>query len=204
MENNKIMNYSYIKDDFEMDKNNYKIIDNYLEIINDFENISSSRIPSFVKEYDIPTKKKQILSYKNIDAEKAGEIFKKKLFNFSKYDYFSFISHKTIDLYKIPYTFIKEFVYYSQFKYLDKITKFNLIDQFYGKIKLFYFNEINNKQKELELEKEKKKNKNKKEIDWEEELLKEAIKEKFFYMGQKKKINIYFHLIIFMNIIKKI
>ena len=36
--------------------NNLGLINNYLEIINDFEDIPNSRVPSFVKEYFIPSK----------------------------------------------------------------------------------------------------------------------------------------------------
>ena len=49
-------------------------------------------------------------------AVRAGRIFKKKFIDCSKYSSFviNFCKyHDTIDLYKIPYTFINEFIYYS-------------------------------------------------------------------------------------------
>jgi len=147
------MNYSHIKNDFEMDKYNCEIINNYLEIINNFENISNSRIPSFIKEYDIPTKANHKLNLLNVDARKACEIFKEQLLNSSKYYFFAFRNYNPIDLYKIPYTFFNEFIYYSKFTYINGITTFDLIDQFYGKIKLLDFEElVFKKEKDMELE----------------------------------------------------
>ena len=180
-----IMNYSHTKNNFETDKNNCEIINNYLEIINDFENVSNSRIPSFVKEYDIPVKENQKLSNKNLDAKKAGEIFKEQLLKSSKYYSFAFRNYNPIDLYKIPYTFINEFIYYSQFKHLNEINIFNLIDQFYGKIKLLDFEELSKEKEEkymelkLNLRKEEEKvNENKKrKIDTENEMKVKCIEE---------------------------
>ena len=145
-----IKNYSHIKNDFVTDKSNCEIINNYLEIINDFENVSNSRMPSFVKEYDIPAKENQKLSNKNLDAKKAGEIFKEQLLKSSKYYSFASRNYNPIDLYKIPYTFINEFIYYSQFKHLNEINIFNLIDQFYGKIKLLDIEELSKEKEEKE------------------------------------------------------
>jgi len=54
-------------------------------------------------------------------ALKAGRIFKKKFIDCSKYSSFvvNFCKyHDTIDLYKIPYTFINELIYYSQTRHL--------------------------------------------------------------------------------------
>ena len=145
-----------IENDYMKDINNYEIITNYLQIINDFENISNSRIPSFIKEYDIPPKESQKLNgKKSIEAKIAGKIFKEQLLNTSKLYSFAFRNNKNNNLYKIPYTFFKEFIYYSQFKFINEINFFNLIDQFYGKIKLLDFVELTNKKgKDIELEKE--------------------------------------------------
>ena len=88
-------------------------------------------------------------------AQKAGKIFKEKFMDSSKYN--SFIINfckfqETIDLYKIPYNFINEFIYYSQFeKRLNETFIFKVIDQFYGKTKSIDFEELFNKNKEEEL-----------------------------------------------------
>ena len=79
--------------------------------------------------------------------------------NFCKY-------HDTIDLYKIPYTFINEFIYYSHVAVrnnLSEVDVFKLIDQFYGKRKIVSFEEIikNNGGKEGKDKKDKKKEKDK-------------------------------------------
>ena len=94
-------------------------------------------------------------------AEKAGAIFREKFMDSSKYNSFviNFCKyHETIDMYKIPYIFINEFIYYSQFeKNLNEVYIFNIIDQFYGKLKLLDFEELSNKkQREDELSKKKK------------------------------------------------
>ena len=76
---------------------------------------------------------------KRKDAERAGRIFKKQFKECFKYSYFFInfcIYHDVIDLYKIPYTFINEFIYYSQFAVrndLSEVDVFKLIDQLYGK-----------------------------------------------------------------------
>ena len=101
-------------------------------------------------------------------ASKAGRIFKKKFMDCSKYSSFviNFCKfHDTIDLYKIPYTFINEFIYYSHVAVrnnLSEVDVFRLIDQFYGKRKLVSFEEIikNNGSKEKD-KKDKKKDKDK-------------------------------------------
>ena len=78
-------------------------------------------------------------------ALKAGRIFKKKFMDCSKYIDFviNFCKyHETIDLYKIPYTFINEFIYYSHFVHksnLKEVNIFNIIDQFYGKNELKFY-----------------------------------------------------------------
>ena len=97
-------------------------------------------------------------------ARKAGRIFKAKFQDCSKYSSFviNFCKfHETIDLYKIPYTFINEFVYYSHVAVrnnLSEVDVFKLIDQFYGRRKMIDFEEIIN-----EKEKENKEKTNKKE-----------------------------------------
>ena len=81
---------------------------------------------------------------KNTFLQKVGIIFIKKFKETSKPNSF-FINfnkfHESIDLYKIPYTFINEFLYYSnalEKNIRTEIDFFKIIDQFYGKkIKLF-------------------------------------------------------------------
>ena len=100
-------------------------------------------------------------------APKAGRIFKKKFTDSSKYSSFviNFCKfHDTIDLYKIPYTFINEFIYYSHVaekNNLSEIDVFRLIDQFYGKRKMVSFNEIIKSSDESDKKKDKKKEKEK-------------------------------------------
>ena len=117
-------------------------------------------------------------------ASKAGKIFKKKFIDCSKYSSFviNFCKyHDTIDLYKIPYTFINEFIYYSHVAVgnnLSEVDVFKLIDQFYGKRKLVSFEEIikDNITKEKK-EKEKKNKKENKKDKEEKDLMKEVPKE---------------------------
>ena len=72
-------------------------------------------------------------------ANQAGQIFKRKFMESSKYNSFvvNFLQfHDTIDVYKIPYTFISEFIYYSHVaekNNLSEVDVFKLIDKFYGK-----------------------------------------------------------------------
>ncbi len=104
-------------------------------------------------------------------APKAGRIFRKKFMDCSKYSSFviNFCKyHDTIDLYKIPYTFINEFIYYSHVAVrnnLSEVDVFKLIDQFYGKRKIVSFEEIikNNGGKEGKDKKEKKNKESEKE-----------------------------------------
>ena len=103
-------------------------------------------------------------------APKAGRIFKKKFIDCSKYSNFviNFCKfHDTIDLYKIPYTFINELIYYSHIAVrnnLSEVDVFKLIDQFYGKRKMISFEELiaDNSGKEGKDKKDKKKEKEKK------------------------------------------
>ena len=118
-------------------------------------------------------------------ASKAGRIFKKKFIDCSKYSSFviNFCKyHDTIDLYKIPYTFINEFIYYSHVAVgnnLSEVDVFKLIDQFYGKRKLVSFEEIikDNNMTNEKKDKEKKNKKEKKKDKEEKDLMKEAPKE---------------------------
>ena len=75
----------------------------------------------------------------------AGLIFRKKFMESSKYNNFviNFLKyHDTVDVYKIPYTFFSEFIYYSHITETDwskekktsnVIDVFDIIDQFFGK-----------------------------------------------------------------------
>ena len=87
-------------------------------------------------------------------AEKAGIIFKEKFRECSKYNSFviNFCSfHDTINLYKIPYTFINEFIYYSHTSLrnnLNEVDVFKLVDQFYGRRKVLSFDEVKNQKEE--------------------------------------------------------
>ena len=94
-------------------------------------------------------------------ASKAGAIFKKKFIECSKYNSFvvNFCQyHDTIDLFKIPYTFLNEFIYYSHIAVhndLSEVDVFKIIDQFYGKRKIKSFKDMFNKEA-VEESKEKK------------------------------------------------
>ena len=137
----------------------------------DNESFSSNRIPSIENskkeengfqeegeegEGEVEVQKKEL-------AKKAGKIFREKFIESSKYNSFiiNFCQyHETIDLYEIPYSFINEFIYYSQIaskNNLSEVGVFQLIDQFYGKIKMLDFEEIiSQKEKDKEMEKSKK------------------------------------------------
>ena len=125
-------------------------------------NISLRKDDNLNEDDEVENKKKL--------ATKAGRIFKKKFMDCSKYSSFviNFCQyHDTIDLYKIPYTFINEFIYYSHVAVrnnLSEVDVFKLIDQFYGKRKLISFDEIikNNDNKENKEKKEKKEKKKEK------------------------------------------
>ena len=86
---------------------------------------------------------------------RAGLTFKKLFRESSKYNTFlvNFCQHHdSIDISKIPYTFIYDFVYYSRLSptyNLNAIDSYLIIDQFYGKIKKLDFIEmIKEKQEE--------------------------------------------------------
>ena len=112
---------------------------------------------------------------KRKEASNAGKIFKKKFMESSKYNSFvvNFCKyHDTIDLYKIPYTFINEFIYYSKVAHVNNLTEvdvFELIDEFYRKNKSNSLEEImskcdinkNIKEKNHKAKKEKKKKRKK-------------------------------------------
>ena len=151
-----------------------QIMQNFVRIISigeekDRESYADSRIPSIViniKKDDTINEEEET---KRRLAKKAGKIFKEKFQDCSKYSSFviNFCKyHETIDLYKIPYTFINEFVYYSHVAVrnnLSEVDVFKLIDQFYGRRKMINFEEIiNDKEKENKLDEKKKKENEKK------------------------------------------
>ena len=136
--------------------------------IDDNEGVRDKRIPSLM----INLKKKSDAKADNKNdeeeekkrklAERAGKIFKERFKDCSKYSSFiiNFCQyHDTIDLYKIPYTFINEFIYYSHItgNNLGEVDVFKLIDQFYGKEKTINFEDFI---KEKNNKKNKKKNGN--------------------------------------------
>ena len=134
-----------------------QIIQNFLSIIsigeeentkvNTNANSSDNRLPSIaikIKKEDLNEEEEN----KRKLASKAGRIFKEKFQDCSKYSSFviNFCKFQdTIDLYKIPYTFINEFVYYSHIAVrnnLSEVDVFTLIDQFYGKKKVVSLDNI--------------------------------------------------------------
>ena len=149
---------------------NFLIFENYEgeENSSDSESIPDSRIPSFVinieeeeENFQMEDKNSQ-LKEKSQLAKKSGEVFREKFMNTSKYNAFviKFYQRKeTNDVNKIPYNFINEFIYYSNFyfsKDLKEIFLFKIIDQFYERIKLIDFEEaFDKKQKEIERENKK-------------------------------------------------
>ena len=175
--------------------NNFNLITNYLDIIKDFEDISNSRIPSFVDEYYFSTKENQQLSKNNKITRKVEKIIREKFFDNSK-----FKNPKTIDLYKISYNFFNEFINYSQFKFinLNEIFIFQLIDQFYGKNKLLDLEELTNKnqtevnkftEEKLNDRKKEKKEKKVKENDKKQNITKKEKQIKLIEENNKKEID---------------
>ena len=154
-----------------------QIMQNFVRILSigeeNKEDYEQSRIPSIV----INIKKEELNEEEETKrrlAKNAGRIFKEKFMDCSKYSSFviNFCKfHETIDLYKIPYTFINEFVYYSHVAVrnnLSEVDVFKLIDQFYGRRKMIDFDELiheNEKEKEKNEEEKKKNEKNKKDKD---------------------------------------
>ena len=104
-----------------------QILQKFLSIItigednkNSSHESSEKALPNFVinfkKEDEILNAEEEEMRKKRKFAFKAGKIFQKKFKDSSKYSSFvvNFCKyHDSIDLYKIPYTFINEFVYYS-------------------------------------------------------------------------------------------
>ena len=150
------------------------ILQKYVQIIevnsgDDEEDRSSS-----ISNFKINIKKDQNQNDEDIQRKKlaiqAGQIFKTKFMESSKYSSFviNFIQfHDTIDVYKIPYTFISEFIYYSHVaekNNLSEVDVFRLIDKFYGKVKRLTLDEeiknIKNKEKDKEKKKKEKNNEN--------------------------------------------
>ena len=155
-----------------------QIIQNFLSILSigeeedkdkDLSGLSDNRLPSIainIKKEDLNEEEEN----KRRLAGKAGRIFKEKFQDCSKYSSFviNFCKfHDTIDLYKIPYTFINEFIYYSHIAVknnLSEVDVFKLIDQFYGKKKVISLDDIikktEKKEKNEKKEKKEKKGKN--------------------------------------------
>ena len=143
------------------------ILQKYVQIIevnsgDDEEDRSSS-----ISNFKINIKKDQNQNDEDIQRKKlaiqAGQIFKTKFMESSKYSSFviNFIQfHDTIDVYKIPYTFISEFIYYSHVaekNNLSEVDVFRLIDKFYGKVKRLTLDEEIKNIKNKGIDKEKKK-----------------------------------------------
>ena len=148
-----------------------QILQKYVQILevntgDDEEDRSSS-----ISNFKINIKKDQNQNDEDIQRKKlaiqAGQIFKTKFMESSKYSNFviNFIQfHDTIDVYKIPYTFISEFIYYSHVaekNNLSEVDVFKLIDKFYGKVKRLTLDEeiknIKNKGKDKNKDKKKEK-----------------------------------------------
>ena len=132
-----------------------QILQKYVQIlvVNSSEDIDDRSFS--LSNFKINIKKEQNQNDEDYQRKKlaiqAGKIFKTKFRESSKYNNFviNFIQfHDTIDLYKIPYTFISEFIYYSHVaekNNLSEVDVFKLIDKFYGKEKRLTLNEeINN------------------------------------------------------------
>ena len=155
-----------------------QIMQNFVSILSIVEegrndrSYSESKIPTII----IDIKKEEIDKEEETKrklAKKAGRIFKDKFRDSSKYSSFviNFCQyHDSIDLYKIPYTFINEFIYYSHVAVknnLSEVNVFQLMDQLYGKRKMIDFEELirekereNLKEEDIrKKEKEKKKDK---------------------------------------------
>ena len=152
-----------------------QILQKYVQILevnsggDEYDDRSSS-----TSNFKINIKKEQNQNDEDFQRKKlaiqAGKIFKSKFKECSKYSSFviSFIQyHESIDLYKIPYTFISEFIYYSHVaekNNLSEIDVFKLIDKFYGKEKRLTLDEeiknIKNKGKKNNLDKRKDKMEN--------------------------------------------
>ena len=170
-----------------------KIISNFMKAegfdeddnIDDNESFSESRMPSFVvdkekeKNNQMEEEEQQLKEKRQLSI-KAGGIFKEKFIKSSKYNSF-FINyikyHNSIDVYKIPYNFINEFVYYYQCNGISlmELDIIGITEQFYGKKKLLDFEEIINKKKsEIKLDNQKIKDK-KRQIKGKKEILEENI-----------------------------
>jgi len=170
---------------------------------NNNESSFNSRDPSFVtnikkeengyqeeeEEGEVEVQRKEL-------AKKAGKIFREKFMDSSKYNSFiiNFCQyHETIDLYEIPFSFINELIYYSQIaskNNLSEVGVFQLIDQFYGKIKMLDFDEIiNQKEKDKEIEKSKKNEKEDKKEKKEKEKEKKEKEKKEKKEKKKEKKN---------------
>ena len=146
-----------------------QIMNNFVSVVSIYEETERDRLSEFNQSFtlSIDFKKDFVINEEEMNkrnlAIKAGKIFKQKFKDSSKYSSFVvnfFKYHDTIDLYKIPYTFINELVYYSHVAVknnLSEVDVFKLIDQFYGKRKSINFEELMNQKNQ---ENQKKKNKN--------------------------------------------
>ena len=129
-----------------------RIVQKFVSILdvenNDKNNKERKRFDSLVIKEKKEEIKKEDDERKKKRAEHAGIIFKEQFKDCSKYNSFmlSFcIYHDSLDLYKIPFTFINEYIYYShaaEKSHFNGIDVFYLIDQFYGKRKTIEFEDI--------------------------------------------------------------
>ena len=103
---------------------------------------------NFKKGTPTPTDSEEKKIIEKSKAYQAGLTFKKLLKESSKYSTFltNFCQyHDCIDISKIPYTFIYEYLYFSKISpnyNLNAIDIFLILDQFYGKIKKLDFLEL--------------------------------------------------------------
>ena len=151
-----------------------QILQKYVQILEVYSSDDFDDRANSISNFKINIKKEQNQNDEDYQRKKlaiqAGKIFKTKFRESSKYNNFviNFIQyHDTVDLYKIPYTFISEFIYYSHVaekNNLSEVDVFKLIDKFYGKEKRLTLNEeIDNiKNKGTNINNDKKKNSNEK------------------------------------------
>ena len=180
-----------------------QIMQNFVSILSigeenkERDSYSESRIPSIVININIKKEdnsNEEEEKKRRLMAKKAGKIFKAKFQDCSKYSSFviNFCKfHETIDLYKIPYTFINEFVYYSHVAVrnnLSEVDVFKLIDQFYGRRKMIDFDELIN-ENELEKKKMEKNDEKRKEEERRKEEAKRREEEKKKEKNKKDKKN---------------
>lgn len=118
------------------------------------DNSKNRNLPLMIK---LPKKQKdeEEQDIEKSDGYIAGIIFKKLFKDSDKYSSFlkNFCQyHDCVNIYKIPYSFIYESIYFSRISpnyYLNTIDIFLIIDQFYGKIKKLDFIEMIKEKEEL-------------------------------------------------------